>query len=340
MFSIFYYTLLKRGVIAISIIKIKKVSFLICTICITFLLFNSCVKILTSNVPEEEYTQKLESIKTMDEKNEGFDLLGWSYEKKVSSDLDIVHRYYYYPSEIDGAAVIVFLHGLNIDGRLFLHLNELADEYELISYDFPETTDLYTGDMEDFVLILNDFFYEMNFNNIVLAGTSFGGIIAIKYYASDKNVNIKKMILMALLPGGITSRDRRRMRIVARMIDGLPDYRFYFILEKLIERDSVIIASTAYPNLSTFISVRNIDWYRQIVNSLNGYNAGSDALNVDCPVLAIHGDEDETVDVNVSKEIITEYIPQSTFIIIPAGNHGIVYERSAEVAGFIREFLK
>ncbi len=284
--------------------------------------------------------QKLEAIKTMDEKHEGFDLLGWSYEKKVSSNLDIVHRYYYYPSKIDDAPVIVFLHGLSIDGRLFLQLNELADEYELISYDFPDTSDLYTGNMEDFVLILNDFFYEMNFDDIILAGTSFGGIIAIKYYASDKNVNIAKIILMATLPGGITSRDRRRMRIVARMIDGLPDYKFYFILEKLLERDSVVTASIAYPNLSTFVSVKNIDWYRQVVNSLNGYNASSDALNVDCPVLAIHGEEDETVDVDVSKEIISEYIPQSKFIIIPAGNHGIVYERSAEVAGFIREFLK
>lgn len=302
-------------------------------------MLTACLKVITRNVSEEEYVAKLESIKTMDEKNEGFDLMGWAYEKKESSELDIVHRYYHYPSLKENAPVIVFLHGLNIDGRVFIHLKELASKYELVAYDFPDTTDLYTGSMEDYVLLLNDFFREMKYNSIILGGVSFGGITSIHYYASERNVNIDKLILISTIPGGMTEKNRRQVRMSARMIKDLPDYKLYFILEKLIERDSVVIESKAYPNMQTFVKVKNIDWYREVVNSLYGYNASEDAEKIECPVLALHGEDDKTVDVNTSKKIIEEYIPQSEYIVIPGGNHGVVYEKGEEVAALIQEFL-
>jgi non-heme chloroperoxidase len=303
-------------------------------------LMGSCLKVITRDVPEDEYMEKLENIASMDEKNNGFDLLGWTYERVVSKEINLTHRYYHYPSESADAPVIVLLHGLNLDGRVYIHLKGLSENYELYAYDFPDTTEFYTGSMDDYVNILNDFFKSMNIKKIYLGGVSFGGIAAIHYYASVRNVDIEKIILMATLPGGVTRRNRRQIRLTARWIEDLPDYRFYYILEKLIERDSVVLESEAYPNMATFVKVRNIDWYRQVVKSLNGYNASSDASVIDCPVLAIHGENDETVDAEVSKEIIEQYIPQSEFVIIPGANHGIVYERGDEVAGLINNFLE
>jgi pimeloyl-ACP methyl ester carboxylesterase len=303
-------------------------------------ILNACLKFITRNVPEDEYRTKVENIETMDEKNEGFDLQGWTYGKIESPELNIVHRYYHFSSTTENAPVIVFLHGLNIDGRVFIHLKELASDYELIAYDFPHTSEIYSGNMDDYVILLNDFFKEMQIDSAVLGGVSFGGIAAIHYYAADRNITINKMILMATLPGGTTEKNRKQISITARWIKDLPDYKLYFILEKLIERDDVVLESAAYPKMDTFVKVKNIDWYRQVVNSLNGYNASGDASKIDCPVLAIHGEDDETVNAEVSKAIIEQYIPQSSFVIIPEANHGIVYEKGEEVTGLIFNFLK
>jgi hypothetical protein len=41
-------------------------------------LFTSCIALLTRNVPEDEYTEKLNLIKPIDQKDQDLELINWS----------------------------------------------------------------------------------------------------------------------------------------------------------------------------------------------------------------------------------------------------------------------
>ena len=104
------------------------------------------LKIAMLFVPEQKYTERMKQVESMDKKNAGCDLNGWEYCSTTAPQSGFVHRYYHYPSKVPGAPVFLFFHGLNLDGRTFMHLTELADTWELIAYDLPEQTQRYRGD--------------------------------------------------------------------------------------------------------------------------------------------------------------------------------------------------
>jgi pimeloyl-ACP methyl ester carboxylesterase len=240
--------------------------------------------------------------------------------------------------------VLVFLPGINIDGRIFLHLKDLSQYYELIVYEFSETSPLYQGELDDFVIILRDFLKELSLEQFNLVGTSFGGIISIRFYAQNKrdniNLNINKLILISTSIIGTTKKDIRRSIKTVKIMKKLPDYKLYFIIEKIAGRIKIPEETDIYPPLSEIITIRDINWYRQSTYASENYNAGPDAQEIDCPVLVLMGSEDELVDWKETKERAEEYIKQARIKIIDGASHLMVYLNAREVVQSIHQFIE
>ncbi|MBD3391598.1 MAG: alpha/beta fold hydrolase [Chitinivibrionales bacterium] len=289
-------------------------------------------------VPEQKYTERMKHIEGPDEKNSGHDLHGWEYRKVEAPRSGFVHRYYYYPPRTPNAPVFLFFHGLNLDGRTFLHLKGLADKWELIAYDLPEETDRYTGDFEDFMMIVEEFVDVMDIKRCCVCGVSFGGSIALRLAASHPEIEAQRLVLASTAIVGTSPGEKRERRRMARWVGRQPDYKLYWFMEKVFERQA-----RQYDEPDTARSVLDIlrikhpAFYRQVGVSMGGYDAAGDAKKVKCPVLWLMGDEDDLFsDKQIRK--IKEYVPHAEFEVVEGGTHAMVYMRGEEIEKRIRDF--
>lgn len=261
-------------------------------------------------------------------------LNGWEYRETISPDSGMAHRYYFHPGP-PGAPVFLFLHGFFLDGRNFLNMKSLSDKWQLIAYDFPEISPLYRGDMSDFKYLLDDFLDTLKIDTFFLCGVSFGGGIALRYTASHSR-RVKALVLVSSFIMNSSLTDRQRSRQLARFILKHPDYRlerlitFFFNLSKRNPHSSL-------HKLSNLIRVKNINWYRQVVHSITTCEGSEDAIQVRCPVLAIHGVKDKTVSMK-SALSISEHIPHSRFEKIKDGSHIMTFDQGEKISALIREF--
>jgi pimeloyl-ACP methyl ester carboxylesterase len=261
-------------------------------------------------------------------------LNGWEYRETVSSDSGMAHRYYFHPGP-HGAPVFLFLHGLFLDGRNFLNVKSLSDKWQLIAYDFPESSPLYRGDMSDFKYLLDDFLDTLKIDTLYLCGVSFGGGIAARFAASHAR-RVKALALVSSFIMNSSLSDRHRSRTLAKFILKHPDHKLQWLIKFFFD----LSRRNSHSNLhkvSSIIKIRDINWYRQVIHSITTCEGPEDAVQIRCPVLAIHGSKDNTISIK-SALSIPKHIPHARFEKIKDGSHAMMFDHGEQIAAMIREF--
>jgi 3-oxoadipate enol-lactonase len=290
-------------------------------------------------VPQQKYTAKIEAISPAERKNVGCDLQGWDYRSIVSPRDGFVHHYYYYPSRKPNAPVLLCIHGLNLDGRTFLNLSGLSSEFQLIAYDLPESTGRYNGSFNDFQDIVEEFVHLMPIRECWVCGVSFGGGIALHLAAEHPECGIRGLVLISTGIVVATEKERQRNHQMSAWISGLPDYKIYWLMEKLYQRSERGAEGDTIRAMGTMLRVKNPAYYRQVVRSMDGFNAAAYARKVTCPVLVLSGDRDNLFPAKQVAAIKT-YIPKAEMHIIPDGTHGMVFLKGRLIAERIAAFVK
>lgn len=290
-------------------------------------------------VPEDEYTAKVESIQSLDEKNGGADLNGWEYRTITEPNSGFVHRYYQHASSRPDAPVMLFFHGMNLDGRTFLYLDDLADRWELIAYDIPETTIRYTGHFDDFMEITNEFVDLLDREICMVCGVSFGGGIAVRLAAERRDLGIKRLVLISTMPNAMTEEERERNRSAAAWLRSLPDYKVYWLMETLTGLAMRNFENSKHKKrtVGQIMRMKHIDYYRQASESLWRYDGAAYARRVDRPTLVLVGSKDRVVKPEAAREYL-DYIPRARFEVIEGGTHAMSYQRGEEIAERIGAF--
>ncbi|HEV2103586.1 MAG TPA: alpha/beta hydrolase [Candidatus Acidoferrum sp.] len=70
----------------------------------------------------------------------------------------------------------------------------------------------------------------------------------------------------------------------------------------------------------------------------NAFMAGAAQMKVRVPALVIWGEKDTALTIN-NLEGLEKYVPELKICRVPEGSHWVVHEKSAEVNGYIREFI-
>jgi pimeloyl-ACP methyl ester carboxylesterase len=296
------------------------------------------IKIGMAFAPEDKYNEKIRQIPEMDVKNNGFDLKGWEYKTISSHDGSFVHHYYYYPSSKSDAPVFLLFHGLNLDGRTFMNLKSLSDQFQLVAYDLPEKTELYQGNFEDFMKIVNEFVELMQIKSCCLCGVSFGGSIALRLAASNPDINAQRLILASTAITGASKSEKRERRRMAEWVKKQPDYKLYWFMEKVFERSARNYDDPdSGRTVLEILRVKNPSFYRQVGASMGDYDPVADAVKVKCPVLWLMGDKDKMFSEKARGRIKT-YMPQAEFEIVKGGTHAMVLTMGEDIAKRIRAF--
>lgn len=298
------------------------------------IIFSALISLVTFFAPREKYERKLSMLPAMEEKAQGYNLNGWTYTNIRSEQSGARHYYYTYPSQNDSLPVLLMLHGFNTDGRVFQNLTLLASRFRLIAYNFPEESSFYQGNFYDFVRILDDFCTTIGVDTLCVAGNSVGGAIALCYAAHSRN-HVNRLLLISSEIFGMTEEDRRRSQAMADKLLKYPDYKLYFLLEKtrsLLRR----LEQTGYGEdaPSEILVIRRIGWYRQILRALRGFDGSDIVDSITCPVIAVHGSDDNVIPLSSAKTI-TSLFPHAYFKMLENAGHAMVYLEGDKVSSIL-----
>lgn len=299
------------------------------------LLFRMFLSVIFAVVPDKTKKNKenLDGLSCINANLSG----KWQILEVYSEYNKITHRYYYHPGPSPSSPVFLFLHGFAFNGRNFETIHTLSDTWQLIAYDFPESSPYYRGDMNDFRFLLDDFLDIMHIDELYLCGVSFGGGVALRYAASHVR-RIKALVLVSSFIMNSTAIDRLRSREIARFLLKYPDYKISWLLKKILWITFLGKSNPMKP-IQTLIKVKNADWYRQVIQSITTCEGTEDAAQIKCPVLSLQGTIDKTVAVKHARTI-PQYIPHSEFQLIEKGTHAMMYLQGDMLAGKIREFCR
>jgi pimeloyl-ACP methyl ester carboxylesterase len=318
-----------------SIKKNKKVSHSVSLSSVLFCLAAFATWACT-RCPESEYGNLLEQVADPKTKNEGVDLKGWTYEKAVSTKSGQTHYYYHLPSEAPGKPTFVLLHGLIFDGRNFLEWKPLAKHFELIAYDFPNESDFYRGRTDDFAELLNDFLMTLKIEKTYLGGVSLGGQIAMIFASKKRSVALSGLLLLST----DTAKNERELRSSKRLakttarITGRDASKTLCIITKQLKKKQE--EGGEKMRYLDNLALKKVDFYNQVLDTSIDMKKPIPLQSIRVPTLIVHGDEDSVISIDDAKEL-PEHIPDSTFEVIPGGEHVIAYSHAEEIVRFIEK---
>jgi pimeloyl-ACP methyl ester carboxylesterase len=269
--------------------------------------------------------------------SEGWKLRGWELKGHVSPQTKIHHRYYIHQSKKKNAPVFLFIHGMFLDGRNFINIDQLADDWTLIAYDLPEKTTYYKGDMKDFVTILNDFLTCLKIDKLFLCGVSFGGGVTIKYAALNPERMLGLVLVSTFVMNG-SSRDLTQSREMSRFILKYPDAKLYWLLDRLFKR---VFKGKKNPmhQVLDILYIKQIEWYRQAFNSIASFDGPEECSRIRCPILTIHGDADIAIPLSKAR-LIPRFLPQTVFKVVEHGTHAMMYLQGKILSQIIKNHFQ
>lgn len=294
------------------------------------------ISFITIFVPQKKYIDKCNNITMNLDKMTPIN--GWRYDSLNSEDLNITHKFMSLESkEKNLAPTIVFIHGLNFDCRIFQKLDKLSNHANLISYELPETSIHYKGNIDDYTLILNDFIEKKEIKNLYITGTSFGGLIALRYAAYGK-IAPDGLILLTTKLAGARRKDLKQTESLERLIERKEDYQIYWIMEKLVNDFKKDLRKEGQQDIIAMLKIRHIDFYRQVTYAMCSHKSEDDAAKLSIPVLIINGKGDHLIKEKDIK-IFRKKMPDAKIKLINNGSHALTWEHSLEIASEISQFL-
>jgi len=290
---------------------------------------------------KEEYTSKVTALPSMDEKHSSAEIDGWHYRSFAAGNGDYDHSYYHYSSHKDDAPVLLLLHGLNLDARTFLNVTELAEHWQLVAYNLPERCPLYSGRYDNWRMVVDDFVDQYPGTIAAVAGVSFGGGIALHLAANHPKVKATRLLLLSTTMLNATEEQRRQSRTIGSWVGSLPDYKIYYLMEKLIARneDEITEAATNGRDVRTILEMKHPEFFRQVALSMDDYDPSVDAARVTIPTLVLMGGKDDLY-TDEHEAMMRRYLPHLEYEVIPEGTHSMAFLRGEQVAEHIIGFCR
>ncbi len=295
------------------------------------------LRVLLLFADKQEYSAKVAELPSMAEKHAEAAIDGWEYRTLAAHNGNYRHDYFFYPSPKQDAPVLLLIHGLNLDGRTFLNVTKLAEHWQLVAYNLPERCPLYRGQYDDWRAVIDDFITHYPDSITAVAGVSFGGGMAIHVAANHPGV--KRLFLLSTTILNATEEQRRQSRTMGNWVGSLPDYKIYYLMKTLIERNEDRLAEAAWNgrDVRDVLDMKRPDFFRQVALSMDDYDPHEDAPRVTCPTYVLIGSEDGLY-ASDHEQMMRRYLPRLEYEVLTGGTHSMVYLRGEQIADRIIAF--
>lgn len=209
----------------------------------------------------------------------------------------------------DSNSIIIMAHGFTGDKSEWGRFDKTAEAfneagYNVLAFDFSgsgESDDdsLTVGKQVDDLNCAIKFVLDKGFEDIGLLGLSLGGLVSLKTYSPEKN--IETMVLWA----PVTAKKENYVIKKKFSPEELKELREKGYITKIMEagvRKKIIID-------------------KQMIYDRETVDQKELLSNIDCPILIIHGNQDESVPLEDSKRAIKYLSPESKLEIIEEADH-------------------
>lgn len=239
---------------------------------------------------------------------------------------------------------VVFAHGTMMDRTMFdPQIEAFADDYRTVAYDLRARTDRYAEpyDLDDLVADAERFLDARGIDSCVFCGMSMGGFLGLRFALTHPE-RLDGLVLVDSMAKPHTADDRERHEATADAIDGEPvmpraaaepvTEELFGVTSREDRTDLVerwVDRWTTYPGRAVANEVRS--W-------LGREDLRERAADIDVPVLAVHGEEDATLDIDAARDSY-DAIPHLTFKPIPEAGHSSNCENPDAVNDALAAFL-
>ena len=248
----------------------------------------------------------------------------------------------------DGPSLLLLNGGMMTMGAWEAIAAPLGEDFRVIRCDFrgqifspgePEPSlDAHVAD----VIALLD---ELGIDRVHVAGTSFGGFVALKLavlhpgrVASIAVIAAAERITSRVWEGSVNAREAA-LAAAAGTGDGgrvldfvLPATYSPAYLEANAGTLGAHRRQTALLPRLWFLGIAGI------LSSLEGVDLTPDLPRIQCPALIVAGEEDRMFPLEHSQALASG-IPGARLAVVPGGSHGVVIEQPGKVAEILRDFL-
>lgn len=219
---------------------------------------------------------------------------------------------------------IVLLHGWGQNIEMMKPLGDRIKNKRITIIDFPgfgETDEPETDwNIDNYVECLKDVINELNIEEPILIGHSFGGRVAIKYASK---YSVKRLILFG--SPCVRREYKSKKEEILKKLKKLP------LMDKFGEYMKKYIGSTDYRNASPVM--RNT-----LVNVVNE-NLEEDAKKIEVPTLLVWGSLDEAAPIEDAKEL-EKLLKDAGLVVIDGCTHYAYLESLDYVSNIVNNFVE
>lgn len=226
---------------------------------------------------------------------------------------------------------IIMLHGWGQTGDTFNYIaNNISYKCMVYLIDLPgfgkSEEPLVYYDLNQYVDLLNKFIIDLNIDNPVILGHSFGGRIALRYATYHENIN--KLILISC--AGIKPHDALKSKI--KVFIYKTKKKYYKITKNIIKYNLLIenSGSTDYKNASTIM--------KKTLSSVVSTYLDKEIKQIKCSTLLIWGKSDLVTPLKDAYKI-KKKIKQSNLIVIEGAGHFSYLDSKRYVTKIISDYI-
>jgi pimeloyl-ACP methyl ester carboxylesterase len=239
---------------------------------------------------------------------------------------------------------LVCAHGTMMDRTMFEpQLEALSDDYHVLAYDLRARTDQYDGeyDLYDLADDCDALLDARGIDSCTLAGMSMGGFMALRF--ADRYPDRLDGIVM--VDSIAQPHDEGDIELYQGMIDAVRDAgevpeemahtvtEFLFGATTTNEREDLVDHWVqrwlTYPAEAV---------YQEVSSWLHRPDLTDQLGDIDVPVLAIHGEEDASLEIEKAEDMV-EHLPDARLEPIPEAGHSSNLENPEAANTAIRAFL-
>jgi pimeloyl-ACP methyl ester carboxylesterase len=263
-------------------------------------------------------------------------------EMAVRSGSGHTYRYLHAPGPGADAPVMLLLPGGIFDSRIWLYAGDLAARFEIVVLDWPDNSLFYSGRVEDFGEVAADFLQTLGVSSFHLGGVSMGTFAAIDL-ASRKadRFEVLSLALASSAMFAITEEEIEGRTGMAGKALGFAPEKLRGVVEWSAGRAEYDPAPGEVQQADVFYA-RPYSYYHQVFGmAWNQGDRPQDTGAIRCPVLFLHGTEDETFPVDVARLNPTVFTnaKATRWVEIEGGRHSMVFSHGPRVAAEILAFL-
>jgi len=229
---------------------------------------------------------------------------------------------------------VVLVHGLNLDARMFTNCNFDTARFYTVAYQFPESSPVYQGSMDDMVGLLDDFIEQMQWEQFILCGVSFGGMVSQAYGARGKHKDRIAGIglISTMVMGASTQSVRQNARWHDKVVTAHNDNRIYSLMNFAIGIAKKRMKGDRKP-LRPLLEVKHPAYYRQVIRATHDLEGVKISSNISAPVAIVHGSDDTTVDTD-EYALTKALYPDAPARLIQGAEHSLAFTHADEMVAF------